>query len=495
MDRRRFFRTVGFGGIAAGLSGRIFSARQAPASSTGGRKAEHRPNILFAIADDLSWLHTGASGDRVVRTPTFDRVAREGVLFTRTFCSAPSCTPSRGAILTGQAFWRLEEGANLWSTLPKKFEVYPDLLEASGYEVGFTRKGWGPGSFGPGGRQRNPAGPPYTNFAQFLRSVHEGKPFCFWFGSHDPHRPYVKGSGLKSGKKLDDVRVPPFLPDVPEVRSDILDYYFEVERFDREVGEMLVLLEESGNLHNTIVVITSDNGMPFPRAKANLYDYGTHLPLAVCWPERVKGGRVVDDFISFTDYAPTFLQAAGLEPPPPMTGRSFLDLLISDKSGRLDPSRDKVFTGRERHAFCRKGALGYPSRAIRTERFLYIRNFEPDRWPAGDPEQYGDVDRSPTKTFMMENRDAPNVSRLFQLAFAKRPAEELYDLQTDPAQLNNVADLTQHGEVKNKLRAELERWMKETSDPRAFGKGSEWDRQTYYGKKNPVFSPAPKMPP
>ena len=229
-----------------------------------------RPNIVFAISDDQSHAHTGASGDTVVRTPAFDRLAADGVLFAHAFCSSPSCTPSRGAILTGQECYRLEEGVNLWSSLPSKLRTYPDLLEEAGYHVGYTRKGWAPGRLEPGGRTRNPAGPRYDSFAAFRDAAPEGAPFCFWFGSSDPHRPYEKGSGLASGLRADDVSVPPFLPDVPEVRNDILDYYFEIERFDRELGEILSLLEERGELENTLVIATSDKGMPFHRAKADL---------------------------------------------------------------------------------------------------------------------------------------------------------------------------------------------------------------------------------
>lgn len=171
---------------------------------------DSRPNILLAIADDASWAHFGACGDRVIRTPTVDRLAREGVGFTHAFCSSPSCTPSRGALLTGQSFWRLESGGNLWSVLPNKFRVYPDLLEAAGYHVGLQGKGWGPGDFKGGGWTRNPAGPLYKDFATFLRGVPAGKPFCFWYGSSDPHRPYDAGSGARSGLKPELVQVPPF---------------------------------------------------------------------------------------------------------------------------------------------------------------------------------------------------------------------------------------------------------------------------------------------
>ena len=446
--------------------------------------ASDRPNVLFCISDDQSWVHTSVEGDPVVKTPAFDRVAEEGVRFTHAFCAAPTCTASRGAVLTGRMFWALEEGGNLWSTLPARFPVYPDLLEEAGYHVGITRKGWGPGQHEPGGRTRNAAGPSYKSFGEFMEARPDSKPFCFWFGSHDPHRPYDEGSGLASGMNIDDVIVPPMLPDAREVRSDILDYFWEIQRYDRECGEMIALLEERGELDNTIVVITGDNGLPFPRAKANLYDWGTRMPLAVRWPAQVPGGRVVEDFISFTDFAPTFLEAAGLEPPPTTTGRSFLDVLESDESGRVSDQRNRVFTGRERHAWCREG-LGYPIRSIRTHEYLYIRNFEPDRWPAGEPEVYRDIDGGPTKTYMMENREAEDVAPLFELAFGKRPLEELYDLREDPDQMVNVADLPKYADVKQRLWRELGDEMKATDDLRAIGGAELWDTCPYYGGSQP----------
>jgi arylsulfatase A-like enzyme len=448
------------------------------------KSANRRPNILFCLGDDYAWPHAGAYGDRVVRTPNFDRVAREGVLFGHAFCAAPSCTPSRAAMLTGQAPHRLAEGGDLHGFLPARFKTYPDLLEAAGYRVGFALKGWGPGNVEAGGRKRNPAGPSCASFEAFLKDTPGTHPFCFWFGSNDPHRPYEPGTGLKAGLKLDDVRVPPIWPDTPEVRSDILDYYFEVERFDRDVGELLRLLETTGRLENTLVVVTGDNGWPFPRAKANLYDAGTRQPLAVRWPARAKGGRTLDDFINLADLAPTFMEAAGLKPLPDMTGRSFLGLL----TGREQPGRRaRSFVERERHANVRKGDLGYPARAIRTREFLYIRNFRPDRWPAGDPEMYfavgpyGDCDGSPTKDFILARRTDEKFAKFYELCFAKRPAEELYDLARDPHQLTNVAGKTEYSAAKAKLRAELDRWMKETLDPRTTSDDDRWDRYPYFG--------------
>ncbi|MBP7050565.1 MAG: sulfatase [Phycisphaerae bacterium] len=484
--RRDFLKAVGLGTLGAAWTG--------PGAASVRAAQSHRPNILFCIADDWSWPHASIAGDRVVKTPTFDAVAREGVLFSNAFVTAPSCTPSRGSIVTGQWHWRLEEGGNLWSTLPAKFPVYPDLLERAGYYVGCTRKGWGPGQHQPGGRARNPAGPSFKDFKTFLQARPNGTPFCFWFGSHDPHRDYDWESGVKSGMKPEDVAVPPYLPDNEIVRKDLCDYYFEVQRFDREVGELLDLLREAGELDRTLVVITGDNGLPFPRCKSNLYDGGTRVPLAMRWPARAQGGRVVQDFVSLQDLAPTFLEAAGLTPPAAMTGRSLLAALASDGSGWIDPARDHVLTGKERHAWVRKGGLGYPCRAIRTRDFLYIRNFEPQRWPAGDPTDggepyypnraYGDIDDSPTKTYMMKHRDDAQVKPLFEPAFEKRPAEELYDLHKDPYQLRNVASDPAYADTRKKLESSLLAELRATGDPRVLG-GARFDDYPYYGGQQP----------
>ena len=347
--------------------------------AAGALALRPRPNILFAIADDWSWPFASMAGDKSVNTPTFDRIAREGVTFRRAYAVAPTCTASRGAILTGQWFARLEEGSNLHGTLPAKFDVYPDLLEKNGYSVGCTGKGWGPGDWRPGGRTRNPAGPEFqqrtapapasgmrdndyaANFADFLARRPKDSPFCFWYGGHEPHRVYEKGSGVRAGKRLADVRVPPNLPDTPEVRSDLLDYALEIEWFDTHLGRMLKMLEQAGELDNTLIAVTGDNGLPFPRSKANLYDRGTHVPLAVRWGAAVKPGREVEDFISLADLAPTFLEAAGLKPAPAMTARSFMDVLASGKSGWVDPKRERVLVGRERHTAAQpEGNAGYP---------------------------------------------------------------------------------------------------------------------------------------
>jgi N-sulfoglucosamine sulfohydrolase len=446
--------------------------------------ARRRPNIVIAIADDWSYPHASSYGDRTVRTPVFDRIAREGVRFTHAFVASPSCTPSRAALLAGQAVHRLREGANLHAFLPKEIPVLIDALEEAGYAVGFSGKGWGPGRVEPGGRTRNPAGPQFKSFAEFLAQRPKDRAFSFWLGSSDPHRPYDEGSGVRSGLAIERVAVPAYLPDTPAVRGDLLDYYAEVERFDRDVGRMLESLERAGELENTIVIVTSDNGMPFPRAKANVYDGGARVPLAIRWPSVAAAGTVIDALVSLTDLAPTLLEAAGLKPGEAMTGRTLLPLL----RGQPQAGRDQVFIERERHANVRQGDLSYPVRAIRTKEYLYIRNFRPDRWPAGDPELYfavgpfGDIDGGPTKTLLLDARNEPSISRFFHLATGKRPAEELYDLRRDPDQIENLAGNAAHRAVQRRLRDALDRWLRDTGDPRASVDDDRWDRTPYYGQ-------------
>ena len=448
-----------------------------------------RPNILFCIADDWGWPHASAYGDAVVETRTFDRIAREGVLFEHAYVSSPSCTPSRNAILTGQYHWRLGAGANLGSSRSVDIPGYPLLLEQAGYHIGHWRKSWGPGRLREGGyTDTHPAGQNYPKgFEQFLEARPEGAPFCFWLGAHDPHRGYRLGSGRAAGMSIDDVQVPGFYPDVEQIRSDIADYYFEVQRFDRDVGEALAVLQARGELDNTIVVMTGDHGMPFPRCKSNLYDMGVRVPLACRWGREVAGGRHVTDFVSLVDLAPTFLELAGVDIPAAMTGRSLLAILRSEQSGRITDDRDHVVYGKERHVPCRPDHSGYPSRGIRTDRWAYITNLEPDRWPVGDPPAFGDTDpaggpgKGITKTYILEHRDLPETARAYRLCFDKRPAQELYDMRQDPDQLHNLAADPARAEVLAGLAARLTADLKRTGDPRVVGGAEQFDRYPYYG--------------
>ncbi len=468
-----------------------YSLAQADSPASPSSK---RPNILFAFADDWGWPHAGAYGDPVVKTPNFDRLAREGALFHHAYISSPSCTPSRGAVLTGQHFWRLEGAGNLWSVFPDKFDTYPELLEKAGYHTGARGKGWGPGrtetaSRRPAGRD-NP-----RSFGDFLKQRPKDKPFCFWLGTSDPHRPYAKGSGEKSGMDLSKIKLFPHFPDSLEVRGDVADYYFEVQRFDKLVGDAIAALEKAGELDNTIVVTSGDHGMPFPRCKANNYDCGARVPLAIHWPAKIKPGTVVDDFVSLTDLAPTYYEAAGVPIPDDVTGGSLLPLL----AGHDKRDRSYVLHGKERHVPGQEAPDmgGYPCRAIRTREFLYIHNFRRDRWPAGTPHYdkaaipnawLADCDNGPTKTYIVENRDKDTVHRrAYDLSFAKRPADELYDLKQDPGQLVNVAADPAYTSTMQELKARLFAELKRTGDPRVTSEGPDFDKFPYLGG-------APKFP-
>ena len=468
-----------------------------------------RPNILFCISDDQSYAHTGASGEPQIKTPAFDRIAREGIRFTHAFCDAPTCGPSRSAILTGQHIWRLEEAGNIHSTLPAKFSTYTELLEEAGYSVGFTGKGWSPGRLEPGGRTVNPAGagfnsrtvqPPFRgmankdyagNFDDFLAQVPGDQPFCFWLGTHEPHRGFEEGAGRRTGKDPAGVIVPPIFPDHPVVRNDLLDYFVEIEHFDRMVAAAIKTLEEAGQLDNTIVVVTSDHGMPFPRAKASLYDAGTHVPLAVRWPGGIVApGRIHQGLVNLSALAPTFLVAAGQHVPGAMTASHLVDVFRNKDKPKQKRSRDSsaAFIAMERHDGCREGGKGYPCRALRTRNYLYIRNYEPDRWPAGNPDRefcaryipFGEVDSSPTKQLLMDNED---FKRFYDLAFAKRPEEELYSVVKDPGQLVNLAGNPDFARVQQQLRTQLQAHLVGTRDPRALGLDAPWDYYPYYGQR------------
>ncbi len=441
----------------------------------------HPTNIVVAVADDWSWPHASILGDPAALTPTFDRIAREGVLFDNSFVSAPSCAPSRAALLTGLYHWQLEQGANMWGSLPGKFPTYPDLLAEAGYHVGFSGKGWGPGVVGINGRQHNPAGKKYNDFDEFLMSRRRHQPFCFWLGSHNPHRPYQGHPGQEMGIDTKAIRVPAPLPDHETVRSDLANYYGEVARFDSELKLVTDRLEAIGELDSTLLIVTSDNGLPFPRCKANLYDFGTRVPLAIRWGAIRDPGRVSEAFVNLVDIAPTIMAAAGLSELVPMSGQSLMPLLKEGAGGEGSMRTNWVITGRERHIAAQKGSFaGYPMRAIRNRDFLYIRNYEPQRWPAGSPLAYRDVDRSPTKRFLLENRNNPRYEHIFKLCFGKRPAEELYDLNDDPGQINNVADKEKYKVIREQLSALLETELSRTDDPRMAGDGDVFDRYRYF---------------
>jgi uncharacterized sulfatase len=459
--------------------------------------AAKRPNVVVFITDDESWLERGAYGWSNIPTPHFDRVAREGVLFTRGFTSAPSCAPSRAALLTGRNFWELEQGAFIQAWLPGKFPALPELMEAGGYHAGYSGKGWGPGVVPKdSGRTRNPAGDAYNsvkrptrepgisdidypaNLAKFLDERPTRKPFWFWVGSIEPHTPLGPDNYRKfeaqTGLKETDLKIPEFLPQTPGVRRQRANLAYEICHADRDLGRVLALLEERGELANTLLIVTADNGTQVLRSKTNLYDWGVRVPLAMMWPAQVKGGRRVDDFVNFADLAPTMLEATGLPVPNGMSGRSVLDVLTSGKSGRVDPARSWTAAGVEWHGEAAPVSLA--GRMIRNERYLYIVNYSDAPRRAVDPsKQRPDAEYAKNREtdneidLTVKHPAHPEVKRFTAYFVDPRPREELYDSETDPWQLNNLAASPAHAGVKAKLRDRLEAYQRQTRDPRITG--------------------------
>jgi len=435
------------------------------------RKHEEKVNILFILADDWSYPYAGIYGNREVKTPNIDAIATKGTLFTHAFCASPSCTPSRAAILTGRYPHTLGEGANLVGKLDISIPTYVKDLRKSGYKVAFDRKGWAPGDYEKMGYSENPCGD-MMSFDSLLLTTAGNQPFFFWWGTQDPHRNFDLHSGAAAGKNVDSIKVPAFLPNVPEIRGDVADYLTEIERLDKEVGELIKQLEKANQLKNTVVIITSDNGMPFPHAKANLYDYGTRVPLIIADFRKPNDQvNVNHSFVNLIDLTATFYDLARVNERPIMNSKSVLPVIQS----QTNIHRSEIYLERERHCMCRAEMnyyAGYPMRAIRTKDYLYIRNFRPHRMPAGDetipgtPSVFGDTDGGPTKIYMMDHRNDINVKDFFQLGFGLRPDEELYDVNQDPFQIHNIAADTTMKSIKYELSAKLLKWMAETNDPR-----------------------------
>jgi len=472
------------------------------------------PNILFAIADDASWLHMSAYGCNWIRTPAFDKVAKKGLLFNRAYTPNAKCSPSRACILTGRNSWQLEEACNHVPDFPQKFKTYVEVLSENGYHTGYTGKGWAPGrAVDADGNPRLLTGKKYSditrqpptnaisaidyaaNFDAFMASRPQGEPFCFWYGGYEPHRAYEYGSGQRlSGKKPSDVdRVFDFYPDTEQIRNDFLDYGYEIEHFDNHLNKMLQILEEKGELANTIVMVTADNGMPFPRIKGQAYEYSNHLPLAMMWLGHVQDpGRKITDLVSFIDLAPTILQAAGIsgeaQGMQPITGKALQSFFQSNDTLGLQGRNDFVLLGKERHDIGRPDDQGYPVRGLLQGDMLYLKNFEPNRWPSGNPETgYLNCDGSPTKTFLLNEFRAGETAERWDLAFGKRPPTELYNIKRDPDCMHNLAYNPAQAPFIRDADLLLMQTLKEQGDPRALGNGVIFDQYKYANEKQHDF--------
>jgi N-sulfoglucosamine sulfohydrolase len=469
-----------FGIIAIAFLGLHFS-------NASAAETVKKPNVLFCIADDAS-PHFGVYGCNWVKTPNIDRLGKAGLVFDNAYTPTAKCAPSRAAILTGRNPWQLEEAANHQSFFPAKFKAFTESLLEAGVLVGAQGKTWGPGTAKTAdGKPRNfgmskaggNAADPGSGFRSFLATRDKQQPFFYWFGSHHPHRAYKLDSGIAAGKKITDIdRVPSFLPDNDVVRRDLLDYAMEIEAYDAQVGSLLKVLEQSGELDNTLVIVTSDHGMPFPRVKGHNYDMSNRIPLIVHWPQVIAHpGQRVADFISLVDLAPTLLEAFGVNTEAsgmsPITGSSFIEIL----RGKPATKRDVVILGRERNDVqARPGTphgLGYPVRGIREGSFLYLHNFAPERWPCGNPELgLKDTDASPTKKLV---EDLGERDPFWQFSFGKRPKEELFDLAADPDCVKNLAETSEHQTRKTALREKLFGELKRQDDPRILGQGDRFD--------------------
>ncbi len=296
-----------------------------------------------------------------------------------------------------------------------------------------------------------------------------------------------KTRGKKNGKNIDSVYVQPFYPDNDIVRGDIMDYAVEVEWFDKHVGEAVRILKEKNMLNNTIIVVTSDHGMPFPRIKGQIYEEGFHVPFIVYWKGKVMAGRTVDDFIGFHDIAPTLLEAAQVDGDFGMSGKSFLNLITSKKNGRIDKKRDHMILIKERHDVGRANEdginLGYPVRAIRTDEYLYVVNYKPERWPVGNPEyDYKNCDNSPTKSYLTGLKPGDKDYHYYEMSFAKRPGEEFYLIKEDPHCMKNQAWNPEYRKIMDKLRKQMEKRTEKNGDPRMNGNGDIFDKYQYMGK-------------
>jgi len=457
------------------------------------------PNFLFILTDDQSWEHLGSYGDQAVKTPFMDQLAREGVRFENAYCASPSCSPSRASILTGQDAYRLQEGGVLTGFIREEYELFPALLAENGYVLGYTGKGYWPFTRDAPGAVNEPIGQKYdshrldevpegisrrdyaANFESFIDENEDHSPFFFWLGLGEPHRAYEEGRGADIGIDTSLIRLPAFYPDVPVARMDMADYLAEIQWADDVVGEVLEILESRDLTKNTVIIFTSDNGMPFPRAKATLYNHGVKMPLIIAWDKQIEGMRVVKDPVSLIDLAPTILELSHMHVPEQMTGESISDFLLSESSVFPSGKRDFVVTSFEKHTHCRPDELGFPRRALHTEEWTYIVNYEADRFPMGNFDIHipnwdilGDTDPGPLKEYYKENKEKPEFSRIYDLAFGKVPGEELYNHTQDPDMIHNLAYDPEYIELKGNLNQKLDDYLHQTDDPRAVGL-SPWD--------------------
>lgn len=442
--------------------------------------AETQPNILFLLSDDHSYPYLGCYGHPDVQTPNLDRLASEGMRFDRMFVSCPQCVPSRAALMTGRSPVAVRM-VRFTSPLPSEVAALPDLLRDRGnYFTGVAGRSYhldGPATRGQRGapelgrvmdehnlrtfKQRvdyvEPQGGGMTRFgdklAQFLDAVPEGRPWFFWLGFSDPHHVW-NTQGPRGDIDPSTLTLPPHLPDLPGVRSDLAKYLAEIEHLDGDIQTVLNTLSQRGFAENTLVVFMGDNGMALPHGKGALHDPGIHVPLIVRWPGVVQPGGVTKALISGEDFAPTMLAAAGLTPPESMSGISFLPLL---KGGSFEP-RKYIFAERGPHGGdggMKPDVLASTfdlSRCVRSDRYKLIYNCTPHGAVAPV-----DSRNDPGWKEMQAAHAAGKLSPEHDLAYFTTPRTtfELYDLEQDPGELHNLTGDARHAEIEESLKRAL----------------------------------------
>ena len=448
--------------------------------------ASAKPNVIFFIADDVSWNDYGCYGNKAARTPHIDALAANGIRFNQAYLTASSCSPSRSSIITGRYPHNNGKAAELHQPIAWNLPWFPTLLRQGGYFTALSGKHhmtFGPQPAGikikraipfdhvDNGRTKGNSGG-HANWRKITKERPKDKPFFFWFASYDAHRGWDADRQWDKDRygpmhKPKDVVVPPFLVDDQETRKDLASYYNEVTRFDHYIGEVVAELKEQGELDNTLIFVLADNGRPFPRAKTRIHDSGMKTALVAHWPKGIKSpGRASDSLVSVIDLAPTVLKVAGLGPTETMQGVS------------LQPLLNRTASQVRRYAFSEHNWHDYEAhgRGVRGNGFLLIKNFRPyNAWQGP-----ADSVRSPSHVSLKAKRDAKKLSPAQADVFlAPRPAVELYDLRNDPHQLTNLAGRPDFNIQRELLSQKLDQWMKETHDsvPEEISRDS-FDRET-----------------
>ena len=403
-----------------------------------------RPNIVVLVADDLGWRDVGSYGNRGIRTPNIDRLARSGLLVRFAFGTSPQCSPSRISTLSGK-YSHATRTEDLHTPLPEGERLLPSFLKDAGYFTGMLAKK----HLGPNGdRQFQWYSPGLAEALPGFLDSAGTRPFFLWVGFHDPHRPYERGAIARPHSRA-QVAVPPYLADTPETRSDLALYYDAIARMDDQIGRMMAELDRRKLRNTTLVVFLSDNGAPFPREKGTLYDPGTRTPLIFSWPTMIPAGSVyARGLVSTVDLAPTLLELAGAGGAEKMQGQSFGELLTQPESFA---GRSQVFSERNWHD------CDEHQRAVRTRRFKLIRT---DAYTEVPLCITADIGSSPSfhslRTRAAAHRLTPAQRRLFE---SPRARLELYDLERDPWELRNLAGDPRYAREIQELSSVLEQWI------------------------------------